>query len=396
MIHNSFRSGGLFKGGIFILALLLVLATYFYIQRTLNGLRAEAREIMDLYANIYAQVPSLPVAELSFLFNEVVLKTNFPIVITGVDNEVQIWKGIDVDPDDRSPEALKRVAAVVVRMDYENTPIPMHLDAQPIGYLHYADTLAIKSLGILPWLQVGGFLVFIAIGVMGFNNIRRSEQRFIWVGMAKEMAHQLGTPISSLMGWSELLRTQEPDREKIRQTADEMDQDIQRLSKIAARFSRIGSTPELKLESLQDVLGGVVAYFRKRLPQFGKEVDITVEIADDVPDIFINRELFEWVVENLIKNGLDAIEDTAGAITIIVSRDATWKFVLLDVRDTGKGIPRKHFKDVFRPGFSTKARGWGLGLSLAKRIVEEYHGARLIVRESRVGEGTTMRLTLPI
>jgi hypothetical protein len=396
MAYDPFRYGGLFKGGLFLLALSLMLLMYFYIQRAVVDLRNESREIMDIYANIYARIPSASSDEFDFLFDEIVRKTQFPIVQTGIDGSVKIWKGIGIDPLDTTPETIRRVENIVKRMDREAEPIPLMAEDIHLGYLHYGDTQVIKNLGIFPYLQVIGFGLFVVIGIVGFNNIRRSEQRYIWVGMAKEMAHQLGTPISSLMGWSEILKSKHKDSERVYQTVGEMEHDITRLSKVAGRFSRIGSKPELNCESLELIARDVADYFRKRLPQLGKEVDIDIRIADDVPDLFLNRDLFEWVLENLIKNALDAIERPTGSITISAQRDTTWNKVYLDIQDTGKGIHRKHQKDIFKPGYSTKKRGWGLGLSLAKRIIEEYHGARLVIKESQSGVGTTMRMILPI
>jgi signal transduction histidine kinase len=209
--------------------------------------------------------------------------------------------------------------------------------------------------------------------------------------MARETAHQLGTPISSLLGWTELLRSQTTDDPRASETLADMENDLQRLQKIADRFSKIGSKPDLREEPVTDILSRVVEYFQRRIPHTGKKVVLTIDSPTD-EHVRVNRELFEWVIENLTKNALDAIESGEGSITYTITGHA--RHVFIDVTDTGKGIDPKHRKDVFRPGFSTKKRGWGLGLSLAKRIVESYHRGKLYLRDSRAGAGTTFRIKL--
>jgi signal transduction histidine kinase len=239
--------------------------------------------------------------------------------------------------------------------------------------------------------------MFILIGFWGFNSIRRNEQRLIWVGMAKETAHQLGTPISSLLGWIELLRARAEDNNGDVGTLAEMQRDVERLGKVASRFSQIGSQADLKEQELAPILEEVIKYFRRRLPQMGKEVNLEIINAhpDEIRPIALNRDLFEWVLENLIKNSLDAIEKPKGEIILELKPATSSRHrVMLDIRDNGRGVEPAIRKDIFRPGFSTKKRGWGLGLSLAKRIVEDYHHGRLFLKETRVGDGSTMRIIL--
>jgi hypothetical protein len=234
--------------------------------------------------------------------------------------------------------------------------------------------------------------LWILIGYISFSYIKRSEQSSIWVGMARETAHQLGTPISSMMGWVELLKHQTGSSDpKIIETLHDMDNDLQRLQKIASRFSRIGSKPDLKDENLVEVIEKVLQYFQRRIPQTGKKVQLSLEYKSPII-VQINSELFEWVIENLIKNGLDAIENGSGKITISLTERQ--KSVNIDVTDTGKGIDMTYRKEVFRPGFSTKKRGWGLGLSLSQRIIETYHSGKLTLKDSKPGTGTTFRIKL--
>jgi hypothetical protein len=232
--------------------------------------------------------------------------------------------------------------------------------------------------------------LFILIGYISFSYIKKNEQSNIWVGMARETAHQLGTPLSSLMGWTELLK-RDATEGKRREIVQDMEIDLQRLQKIADRFSKIGSRPDLRNENIADIVSRVVRYFGRRIPQSGKQVQLVFDHSAKVV-VPVNGELFEWVLENLVKNGLDAIEGESGAITIVLSESDRYAF--LDVTDTGRGIDLMHKKDIFRPGFSTKSRGWGLGLSLSQRIIESYHGGNLILKQTASGSGTTFRIRL--
>ena len=230
------------------------------------------------------------------------------------------------------------------------------------------------------------------IAYSSFSYVKRSEQSNIWVGMSKETAHQLGTPISSLMGWNEILKMNYTNPDKVLDTSEEIASDLNRLNKITKRFSKIGSKPELKLDSPYEIIKKVIAYFQRRLPQLGKNVTISVE-GNKEAIVMINAELFEWVIENLIKNALDAIENKEGKVNFLVT--AHKKNVEIEVKDNGKGIEYKKRKDIFRPGYSTKRRGWGLGLSLSRRIIENYHSGKIFVKESIVNEGTTFKIILP-
>jgi hypothetical protein len=209
--------------------------------------------------------------------------------------------------------------------------------------------------------------------------------------MSKETAHQLGTPISSLMGWNEMLRMYYSNPDKVLDTADEIESDLTRLNKITKRFSKIGSKPELQVESPYEIVSRVVNYFQRRLPQLGKNVELKIEGNQELA-ANLNSELFEWVIENLIKNALDAIDHKNGKINFTVS--SSKKNILIEANDNGKGIEHSKWKDIFRPGYSTKRRGWGLGLSLSKRIVEDYHKGKIFVKNSTINEGTIFNIIL--
>jgi signal transduction histidine kinase len=244
----------------------------------------------------------------------------------------------------------------------------------------------IKRLSSYPYVQLGIVLVFVVVAIFALLSSKKAEQNKVWVGLSKETAHQLGTPISSLMAWVEILKENYPNDELI----PEMDNDVKRLQMIAERFSKIGSLPEPVPASMNDVIDHVVDYMDKRT---SSQVKMIKNFSSDEPIIVkMNSSLFEWVIENLCKNAVDAMEGS-GIITITLLDDI--RKVVIDVTDTGKGIKKKNITNVFTPGFTTKKRGWGLGLSLAKRIVEEYHKGRIYVKSSDVGKGTTFRIELP-
>ena len=248
----------------------------------------------------------------------------------------------------------------------------------------YDESLMIKRLQTYPYVQLGVVLLFVIVAIFALLTSKKAEQNKVWVGLSKETAHQLGTPISSLMAWTEILRETYPDDTLI----PEMDKDIKRLQLIADRFSKIGSLPEPVPTSLKEVVENVVEYMDRRT---SRKVVIETLLPEKDITVRLNQSLFEWVIENLCKNAVDAMEG-AGRITIRVME---WQHgAVVEVGDTGKGIKKKNLDDVFRPGFTTKKRGWGLGLSLARRIVEEYHNGRIYVKHSEVGVGTTFRIEL--
>ena len=249
----------------------------------------------------------------------------------------------------------------------------------------YADSLMLQRLATYPYVQLGIVLVFVMVAIIALRTSKRAEQNKVWVGLSKETAHQLGTPISSLMAWTEVLKETHPDDELI----PEMEKDISRLQLIADRFSKIGSMPEPVPASLNEVMAHAIDYIDKRTP---KRIALKTQFPEEDIILNLNASLFEWVIENLCKNAVDAIGDNEGTITLSIQK--TPQKVLIEVSDTGKGIRKKDIGNVFRPGFTTKKRGWGLGLSLAKRSVEEYHKGKISVKSSEVGIGTTFLIEL--
>lgn len=267
------------------------------------------------------------------------------------------------------------------------------------NYLHYGNSLVLGKIESLPYFQLLFGMVVVFIGYLSFSYLKRSEQSNIWVGMAKETAHQLGTPLSSLLGWAELLRMSSTNPDEVEKIAGEIDRDIERLNRIAIRFSKIGSVPDIKPQNVVQVVADVMNYFEGRMPKLRKNIRLELDTDEDEIPVRVNRELFEWVIENLIKNAYEAIDATEGRIGVTISQAQSasgQRSVIIDVSDTGKGIDLRKKNDVFRPGYSTKKRGWGLGLSLARRIIQEYHHGRLFVKESVPGKGTTFRIRLRV
>ncbi len=340
---------------------------------------------------------SMPASdEINFVFNEIVQPERFyvPAIITDTTLAyVVTWRNVDVDSTLAQTERDAVLLGEAAAFDAIHPPIRLHLgEGLDVQLIHYGESDMVRTLRWFPLVQFLFVGLFILVGYLGFSYVRRSEQSSLWVGMAKEAAHQLGTPISSIMGWIELLRV--GDSVPNEEVAEELEKDVGRLHRVADRFQTIGSVPALEAQPLAGVTEAVADYIRRRMPSAGRGVRLEVDVP---PELWVsaNRELFEWVVENLLKNALDALEGDAGTISLrgyrTPGRAGT---VTLDVRDTGRGIERSAARHVFRPGFSTKPRGWGLGLSLAKRIVEDYHGGTLTLAETRPGEGTTFRIVL--
>ncbi|MBQ8050556.1 MAG: HAMP domain-containing histidine kinase [Bacteroidaceae bacterium] len=314
---------------------------------------------------------------------------NIPVVVLDDDGQVQDFRNLRVSGK-TAADSLRYLEQRAQGMKRDGNVIRIYLDsATPQGQQEFmevcfGESLMLRRLAYYPYVQLGVVLIFAAVAIFALLSSKRAEQNKVWVGLSKETAHQLGTPISSLMAWVEVLRETYPDDELL----PEMDKDVRRLQRIAERFSKIGSLPEPKPENLNDVIENVVQYISRRT---SNKVRLHVRMPDHPLIVKMSAPLFEWVVENLCKNAIDAMEGQ-GSITL-TARDEQDCFSV-EVADTGKGIPSKNFKDVFMPGFTTKSRGWGLGLSLAKRIVEEYHRGRIFVKSSELGRGTTFRIEL--
>lgn len=308
---------------------------------------------------------------------------NIPFIITNENLEV-INSHLIPEKIINHPGRLRKQ---IDKFSVDNPPIPVKFvwSSQHYHIIFYGKSALLKSLYYFPYVQLLVITAFIALGFIAFRSSKHDEQNRVWIGLAKETAHQLGTPTSSLLGWIEYLRSQDVDQTAV----EEMNKDIIRLTKVVDRFSKIGAATPLSEGVINEIVGSSVIYFRTRVP---KNVTLTYNgLAMARQKAMVNEALFEWVIENLLKNAMDALQGK-GSIDVRLSDDANW--VYIDVKDTGKGIAKGNFKRIFDPGFTTKTRGWGLGLSLSKRIIEGYHGGRIYVLDSEIDKGTTIRVAL--
>ncbi|MCU0373433.1 MAG: ATP-binding protein, partial [Ignavibacteria bacterium] len=365
------------KLALLISGVVIALLVLLYTQTIVHQVQKREAMIANLYAKSlqYIANDESATGEYNFIFNEIITQIDFPIIATDKDfQSVSFYKNLDIDTTLPEKEKQKLLLSIVKEMNEINPPIKVTFrDSIVLNYVSYGQSALITQLKALPVFEiiVGG--IFIFLGYFAFSYIKKHEQSNIWVGLSRETAHQLGTPLSSLMGWVELLKNTDPFSAEYRNIIAETENDLEKLNKIATRFSKIGSLPKLETENLKDVISEAAGYIQKRIPSLtdseGKvKQKVTVEInAPEELHVKLNLELFEWVIENLMKNALDAIDKEYGTIRFDIHDKE--KEILIDVTDNGKGIEKIYKKDIFRPGFSTKRRGWGLGLSLAKRIV---------------------------
>jgi signal transduction histidine kinase len=370
------------KIALVVAAVIIAAASLVVSHILVRDLAIEERNRMEVWAEA---MRSLSTAEENTDLNLVLKVINenntIPVIVTDDQGNVQTFRNVEIDASNYEDSmAVAAQMAEKMRASGRDIKISLGSDAGSI-HVSYDESVMITRLSFYPYVQLGIVLIFVVIAIFALLTSKKAEQNKVWVGLSKETAHQLGTPISSLMAWTEILRETYPDDDLI----PEMDKDVKRLQLIAERFSKIGSIPEPVDTPLAEMLRHVVDYMDRRTSQ---KVRIIDEFSDCQAHVKVNPSLFEWVLENLCKNAVDAMEG-GGSITI---KAVASQRVVIDVTDTGKGIEKKNIKNVFRPGFTTKTRGWGLGLSLAKRIVEEYHHGKIYVLKSEVGKGTTFRI----
>lgn len=349
-----------------------------------RDLKHEEQRKMEIWAEAMRSLNSADeYTDLTLVLTVLNSNSTIPVVVLDREGEVQDYRNIPLreGSDEEQMRVVKRKAQSM--MDAGRV-IRVYISSTDYMEICYADSLLLRRLAWWPYVQLGLVFVFVVVAIFALLSSKRAEQNKVWVGLSKETAHQLGTPISSLMAWQEMLRETYPDDELL----PEMGKDVERLQRIAERFSKIGSLPELRPESLNEVLSAVTQYISRRA---SNRVRLTCTVPQQPLIVPMCSSLFEWVVENLCKNAIDAM-DGQGSITLTASTEGA--LAVVEVADTGKGIPKNKFRTVFTPGFTTKKRGWGLGLSLAKRIVEEYHHGRIYVKNSEVGRGTTFRIEL--
>jgi len=375
----------LWKSLLLAASLLIGIGTLWYTETFLKKLRAEEAKKLELWAEAIHTVNEAPEdADLNLVFEVLKSNTSIPVILT--DSLGHIITHSNLDPNRSSDSVWLR--AQLDRMAENRKPIPIPFAEGGVNYMYYRDSTHLIQLRRYPFILLGVIGLLVAVAYLAFGNARRAEQDRVWTGMARETAHQIGTPLSSLLGWLHLLREQEADA----QILSEMEEDVDRLRQIADRFSKIGSQPALRKEPIGVVVERVVEYLKPRMPERVEWV-YRPEPGSAEWMGMLNAPLFEWVLENMIRNSIDALEGK-GRIEIELSRTAEHYRLL--VRDSGKGMSPALARKVFRPGFTTKQRGWGLGLSLSKRIVEEYHQGKMWVLQSEPGKGTTMAVRIPV
>lgn len=373
------------------IAILIVGISVYYSNHLAQEMAGEERQRINLWAEATRRLVSTnDESDLSFLMEVIEGNTTIPVLIADDNGSVIMHRnlGLSEEAEEKSDsaEVAKFLNKKLEEFKREETAISIQIDEDTQHFLYYGKSTILNKLEYYPYIQWCIIVTFFVVLFFVFASAKRSEQNRVWVGLSKETAHQLGTPISSLLAWVEILKSEGVDKSMM----DEMEKDVNRLRTIAERFSKIGSKAELTPVVLNDILDNALAYMRKRT---SNKVSITCQYTEESPiTVALNQPLFEWLIENLCKNAIDAMEGE-GKIHVEVSR-INGK-VIIDVTDTGKGIPKSKFETVFNPGFTTKKRGWGLGLSLVRRIVEEYHKGKIFVKHSEINVGTTFRIILP-
>jgi signal transduction histidine kinase len=327
---------------------------------------------------------------LQFVSDNLLIDTRYSIPTIVIDDEGNISASRFIDGE-VSPGMVDEFAEA-------NEPITITRtegDRELRNYIYFGESQTVQYLRYFPFIQFGLLAVLIGIGYLTYRSINRSEKSNLWVGMTKEAAHQLGTPLSSLYGWIQLLKETNKEDDETLSIVYEIENDVGRIKGVTERFNKIGSEPELKSIRIDPIIDQVIDYMVRRLPQLGKKVDVRKSIKTNAK-IRLNPELFQWAIENLIKNAMDAIKVREGESFISVSVFENGDSLIIDVEDSGSGIDRKYVNEIFKPGYSTKKRGWGLGLSLTRRIIEDYHDGKIFVLQSEKNKGTTIRITLPL
>lgn len=371
-----------------VTAIMIAVLSLFISHLLIRDLYNEEHNKMEIWAEAMRALNNADEnTDLSLVLKVINENNTIPVIVVDRTEQVQTFRNVELNGrtyEDSLSFALKlsqdyRAANKYIRISLNDSIQHDYID------VCYDESLMLKRLATYPYIQLGVVLIFVVVAIFALMTSKRAEQNKVWVGLSKETAHQLGTPISSLLAWTEVLKETYPADELL----PEMEKDIQRLQIIAARFSKIGSLPEPVPTDLLEIMEHVVDYMDKRT---SKSISIIKDFPSNPVVLNLNASLFEWVIENLCKNAVDAMAGNKGTIILRI-QDAASK-VIIDITDTGKGIKKKDMKNVFRPGFTTKERGWGLGLSLARRIVEEYHHGKIWVKSSEIGLGTTFRIEL--
>lgn len=388
---NIYADKSQYKVVVVLIALLIGTCSVFYTDLLVKQLDQRERQQIELFAkSMQFLVSGQDISEdINFVFQEINRANEiFPVILVDGKGDIQTHRNVPI-PKGASKEREQEILREELKsMKEDHEPIVVNYGGDQVNYIYYSNSYLITQLRYYPYIQLSVIGVFVLLGYLAFSYSRKAEQNRVWVGLAKETAHQLGTPLSSLMAWIEYFKAD--PRYADDEVIPELEKDVERLEMITARFSNIGSVPALKEENVLEVVQKTVLYLQKRIsPKV--HMHVTSE-SDELPGVLINKHLFEWVIENLCKNAVDAMSGS-GEIRIHLRKSHQHK-LLIDVSDNGKGISKKHITRVFEPGFSTKKRGWGLGLTLAKRIIENYHKGKIFVKQSEPGKGTTFRIIM--
>lgn len=368
-------------------AMLIGVCSLWYTNILVNKLAGQEKIKVELWAKATRHLSDISVnaGDQTFALDVVQSNTTIPVILA--DNKNNIIAMINLDTLNKNNSGMAYLKEQIQIMKDQNDPIEVKIDKDNTNYIYYKDSVILQQLHYYPYFQLGVISLFLLVSYLAFSSSRKAEQNQVWVGMAKETAHQLGTPLSSLVAWVEYLKLQNKNEEHL----VEIQKDINRLQTITERFSKIGSAPTLKKENMAEVVNNSIQYIKSRV---SSKVDFSLTSIPNHSHIIyvpINVPLFEWVLENIFKNAVDAIEGN-GKISVLITDQQ--QFVYLDICDSGKGIPKSKFKTVFKPGYTSKNRGWGLGLSLSKRIIEEYHSGQIFVKSSEMHKGTVFRIVL--
>lgn len=377
-----FRHKNLWKLFLLLFAVFTGMGSLFYTENLVKKLKVEERENIEMWAEAQRLISLSDTSQnVDFLFSIIENNNTVPVILTDEMDSIISSRNFD-ESRTGDPEYLKKI---LEKIKEKNEPIVNYLEEGHFNLIYYKDSIILTMLIYYPYVQLAIIILFILVSYLAFSSSRKAEQNQVWVGMSKETAHQLGTPTSSLAGWIEILQHKYPDISITKELA----LDVKRLEKVTERFSRIGSKPALAEENIVFIIIRTIDYLKSRS---SSKVKFILDFNSDKElRIPVNSALFEWVIENVSKNAIDAMEGN-GEITIRISE--TDKAALIDISDTGKGMPKSTYKKIFTPGFTTKQRGWGLGLSLARRIIEEYHIGKIFVRYSEVGKGSCIRIVL--
>jgi signal transduction histidine kinase len=385
-----------------LIAFSIVIAVVIFTQLLVDELIQHEQRIIKLYSNTYKHYsdPNKNLEYLIFFLDEITPTITFPVIMTDANDEpledfASYTLNINLSKMMTIEEQRAFLKRYIQKMRENYEPIIIEDEnGVVVQKIYYTHSELIDRLRLFPFVSLIIISAFIAIGYVAFSSVRKNEQSKVWVGMAREAAHQLGTPLSSLLAWLEILRYSKDDPKAVEDTINEMSNDINRLQIITTRFSKIGSMPEKEHIELNTLIDDVCRYFEKRLPHLGRKVEIIREFSENIT-VEANQDLLAWVFENLLKNAAEAIDHKEGKITIRTAK-VSHKFALIYVEDNGKGLTSKVRRNLFYPGFTTKKRGWGLGLSLAKRIIEDYHNGKIFVKETQLGKGTTFAIEIPL